>query len=262
MQLPKLSGSCDQTRPFIFAAADAAYFDAHGKSLINSVIQHTDYNIHLHIYNPIQHQIDLCQSMPRVSVSWEVIDLEEFHDIATEWLNKQHFVNLRQHQMYNKGHQFGRTFLTDLIIKTYYASVRFIRLNELLTTGQRCLALDVDGLVRAPFSMVLPHDTTTNVYLYQKKSGEHLAGAILLNANSKPFLSAFANEITDCINNNDIYWFMDQLVLDHVVVNYTRQILPVSYIDWEMNSQSAIWSAKGKRKEYELFKAEQRKYIL
>jgi len=110
--------------------------------------------------------------------------------------------------------------------------------------------------------MVLPHDVTTNVYLYQKKSGEHLAGAILLNANSKPFLTAFAYEVTECINNNDIYWFMDQLVLDHVVVNYIRQILPVSYIDWEMNPQSAIWSAKGKRKDYIQFKNEQQKYIL
>ena len=35
----------------------------------------------------------------------------------------------------------------------------------------------------------------------------------------------------------------------------------MSYIDWAMKSDSAIWSAKGKRKELDVFKQEQRKYL-
>jgi hypothetical protein len=35
----------------------------------------------------------------------------------------------------------------------------------------------------------------------------------------------------------------------------------MSYIDWAMRGESAIWSAKGKRKELEIFKEEQRKYL-
>jgi hypothetical protein len=35
----------------------------------------------------------------------------------------------------------------------------------------------------------------------------------------------------------------------------------MSYIDWAMREDSAIWSAKGKRKELEIFKKEQDKYL-
>jgi hypothetical protein len=35
----------------------------------------------------------------------------------------------------------------------------------------------------------------------------------------------------------------------------------MSYIDWAMRAESAIWSAKGKRKELDIFKNEQQKYL-
>jgi hypothetical protein len=51
------------------------------------------------------------------------------------------------------------------------------------------------------------------------------------------------------------------LILDQLVPLYQKGLLPMSYIDWAMRDESAIWSAKGKRKELEIFKEEQRKYL-
>jgi hypothetical protein len=53
---------------------------------------------------------------------------------------------------------------------------------------------------------------------------------------------------------------LDQVVLDQLVPKFNKGLLPMSYIDWAMRADSAIWSAKGKRKELAVFQQEQAKY--
>jgi hypothetical protein len=67
--------------------------------------------------------------------------------------------------------------------------------------------------------------------------------------------------LRSAIEQDDIYWFLDQVLLDQLVPQYNKGLLPMSYIDWAMRAESAIWSAKGKRKELDIFKQEQRKYL-
>ena len=115
--------------------------------------------------------------------------------------------------------------------------------------------------MRAPFDNQLgPAD----FYLYEKpKDGTHLAGALLFNgtAGSHEFIQNYARRLRSAIEQDDIYWFLDQVILDQLVTQYHKGLLPMSYIDWAMRNESAIWSAKGKRKELEVFKQEQRKYL-
>jgi hypothetical protein len=59
----------------------------------------------------------------------------------------------------------------------------------------------------------------------------------------------------------ELYWFLDQLILDQIVPKYRKGLLPMSYIDWAMKPESPIWSAKGPRKELDIFKKEQQKYL-
>ena len=260
MLIPDLQGTFLQHHDFIYTAADSKYFDDHGKALINSVLKNTNYGIHIHLYNPLKEQLEWC-NQDRVSVSYETIDLSIFSIIADEWLHKEEFENQRQKQMFDKGKIIGKPFLEDLITKTYYACCRFTRLNQLYTSDTiKCLSIDVDGLVRKNFSMIL--DSNNDFYLYKKKSNEHLAGAILFNKNSLRFLHDYSRNIKKKIENNDIYWFMDQVVLDKIAPKYNPGTLPISYIDWEMADDSSIWSAKGKRKFIQLFTDEQKKYIV
>jgi hypothetical protein len=261
MKMPPLLGNLDQDRFFIYAAADTVYFDLHAKPLIKSIITNTpEFGVHVHIYNPRPDQVDFCRNIDGVTCSYETTTESEFQHAADYWLSRTQFVNDRQQQMFKKGQKQGRSELLTLIKQTYYACTRFVRLAELLRPGQRCLSIDVDGLVRGQFTDQLgPQD----FYLYEKpKDGTHLAGAILFNGTdgSHRFLQEYAGRLRSSIGEDDLYWFLDQVVLDQLVPQYHKGLLPMSYIDWAMRDESAIWSAKGKRKELEVFKQEQGKY--
>ena len=243
MKLPPLLGNLDQNKFFIYAAADTVYFDLHARPLIKSIIANTpQYGVHIHIYNPRQDQIDFCRSYSTVTCTYEHLNYEDFE------------------KMYKKGRTQSRAEFVKLVQQTYYACMRFVRLAELLRPGQRCLSIDVDGLVRGQFSDELGSE---DFYLYEKpKDGTHLAGAILFNgkAGSHEFLQEYARRLQKSIGEDDLYWFLDQVILDQLVPNYKKGLLPMSYIDWAMRPESSIWSAKGKRKELDIFKQEQSKY--
>jgi hypothetical protein len=261
MNLPPLQGNLTQSDFFIYAAADSVYFETHGKPLINSVIKNTSIGIHLHIYDPTEQQLKFCTDLPRVSFTYEYTNPVDFQLATDYWSNRTEFTNDRQRQMFKKGQVRGQDELNKLIRQTYYACMRFVRLAEILPRGQRCLSIDVDGLVRAPFEYALPGDC--DFFLYEKpKDGTHLAGAVLFNGTdgADNFLREYANQLRTSINENDLYWFLDQLVLDQIVPKYCKGLLPMSYIDWAMRAESPIWSAKGPRKELDIFKNEQRKY--
>lgn len=261
MNLPPLLGNLDQLNFFVYAAADTVYFDLHARPLINSITTNTpNYGVHIHIYNPTPDQLNFCRSRPGVTCTYEQLDDQGFQQAADYWLTRSTFSNERQQQMHKKGQKLGREELLKLIRQTYYACGRFVRLAELLRPGQRCLSIDVDGLVRRPFTDQLGVE---DFYLYEKpKDGTHLAGAILFNgtAGSHNFLQEYACRLRASIDQNDLYWFLDQHILDQLVVNYHKGLLPMSYIDWAMRAESSIWSAKGKRKELDIFKQEQQKY--
>jgi hypothetical protein len=262
MKMPPLLGNLDQSNFFIYAAADTVYFDLHARPLINSIIANTpEFGVHLHIYNPRPDQINFCRGLAGVTCSYENLDEKVFEQVVDYWLSKTHFENDRQRQMWKKGQKQGRNDLGVLIRQTYYACARFVRLAELLRSGQRCLSIDVDGLVRGQFADQLG---AQDFYLYEKpKDGTHLAGAVLFNGTtgSHDFLQEYAKQLQSSISQDDLYWFLDQVILDQLVPKYHKGLLPMSYIDWAMRDESAIWSAKGKRKELDIFKQEQRKYL-
>lgn len=258
--MPPLEGKLAQDKFFLYAAADPVYFDIHARPLIRSVRANTpDYGVHIHIYNPRPDQIDFC-NQAGVSCTYEHLDQINWAEIAQYWINRTVFENPRQQQMSKKARVGGSVEAEKLIRQTYYACARFVRLAQVLQLGQRCLAIDVDGLVRGPFG----HDLgQSDFYLYEKpKDGTHLAGAVLFNGRprSHDFLQHYAGDLKSSIEKNDLYWFLDQVILDRLVPLYRKGLLPMSYIDWAMRSESAIWSAKGKRKELDIFKNEQRKY--
>lgn len=258
--MPPLQGKLSQDGFFLFAAADPVYFDTHARPLIRSARTNTpDQGVHIHIYNPRQDQIDFC-NQPGVSCTYEYTDSIDWNAITQYWQTRSSFENERQRQMYKKGQTLGGAELQQLIKQTYYACARFVRLAEILPIGQRCLAIDVDGLVRKPFANQLGG---ADFYLYEKpKDGTHLAGAMLFNGlqGSTNFLQHYARELQTSIEANDLYWFLDQFVLDRLVPLYRKGLLPMSYIDWAMRPESSIWSAKGKRKELDIFRQEQAKY--
>ena len=269
MIIPPLQGKLKQDSFFIYAAADSNYFDQFGRALINSITCNTqDTGIHLHLYNPTADQIDFCQNKPKVSVTWEEFTQADLQPAVDYWsrLDLPEPDASRRTKMLCMKQFADSDDVARWIHKTYYACMRFVRLAELVTEPQRFLAIDVDGLVRKSFAQKFADDSNYDFYLYQKmKKGlpsGHLAGSILYT--EKPaalnFIQTMGNQIRQEIVKDNIYWFLDQHVLDDVNTKYRRGLLPIDYIDWHMKPASAIWTAKGKRKELEVFKNELRKY--
>lgn len=267
MKLPPLEGELDQNEFFVYAAADSVYFDTHAIPLINSIISNTAYGVHIHIYNPTEQQIDFCKRSQRVSVSWETFDRLLFESAVCSWARADlcdESLSRRNRMLGIKVVDRSKSLQDNLEIwlkKTYYACVRFIRLAELLKKPVPFLAIDVDGIVRNSFTYEF--DDEKDFYLHAKEKGGHLAGAVLgtTSRRSIEFVQDLADSLSAEFEKDNIYWFLDQTCIDAIVHKYNKGYLPLSYIDWYMKSDSAIWSAKGKRKELEIFKREQMKYI-
>lgn len=273
MILPELQGSLSQRDFFIYVAADHDYFERYGVPLINSVLRNTMHGVHAHIYDPAPQDLSFCQQ-DRVSVSWEHTAPSQFDSAYGRWSRtdliepeasrKQKMLGLKQfHQNQD---------LELWIRKTYYACMRFVRLAQLLEHPRRLLEIDIDGIVRAPFQTRFDDDDACDIYLYEKHKLDkrtrertftgHLAGSILIT--DKPtawqFVQDLGHMIRREIEQDNTYWFLDQHSLDATVIAYRKGVLPQTYIDWHMGPDSAIWTAKGKRKDLEIFQSELAKY--
>lgn len=273
MILPPLQGHIDQQDFFVYVAADRAYFEKFGIPLINSVIRNTTHGIHVHIYDPTSANLEFCRQA-RVSVSWENTSKNQFDTAIHMWsrndlpepymARKQKMLGLKQFQ--------DNENLASWIRKTYYACMRFVRLAELLDRPRRLLEIDIDGIVRSSFATRFDNDADHDIYIYEKSKRDkitgqlrvtgHLAGSILFTdkSSSMRFAQDLGTEIKAEIENDNLYWFLDQDSLDRVIVNYRKGILPLSYIDWHMNPASAIWTAKGRRKDLAVFQRELDRY--
>lgn len=274
MIIPNIQGLLNQQDFFIYAAGDSTYFQRFGIPLINSVVRNTDFGVHLHVYNPEPAQLDWLNDAPRTSFTYERFDRKIFADAIKFWnrpdLPEPHLgrriktIGLKQYS--------DSADITAWIFKTYYACMRFVRLADIITQPRRFLAIDIDGLVRANFPTQFADDAANDIYLYEKekldkktgviRKNGHLAGAILYT--DKPqalkFIQHMAKIIRAEIEDENIYWFLDQNTLDAIIPHYRRGILPMDYIDWKMMPHSPIWTAKGPRKDLHVFVNELKKY--
>ncbi len=262
MLLPPIQGTFKQDKFFIYVAADTAYFDRFGRSLINSVMRNTDFGVHVHLYNPTDSQLEFIKNNHRTSATWEITASDQFDSAVKFWSQPtlpEPYASRRNKMLGLK--QFSDSAdLANWIRKTYYACMRFVRLAEFVTVPRAFLEIDIDGIVRKPF--VTKFNDRKDFYLYQKDKGGHLAGSILYTdtERSLDFVKDLGQRIQQQIEQDNLYWFLDQHCLDDSVKSFDRGLLPISYVDWHMKPDSAIWSAKGKRKELEVFKQEQNKY--
>jgi len=258
MIITPLQGKLDHTDFFIYGACDEKYFDEFGRVLIKSIRQNSDNNIHLHLFNPRQDQLDFCQKN-KISVSYESISLDSFQTAADKWQGEMsnELDILRQKRILNAMGKGGDKSILERMQKTYFACARFIRLEELLQTSQSVFSMDVDAIVRKKIPL-LPAGPD----LYIRRNRQFLAGGIYLTgtADSKKFLNQYATILRKNLQEDQIYWSLDQDILDVIVGRFRYAELPFAYIDWEMKNSSFIWTAKGTRKNLKIFVEEKLKY--
>ena len=259
MRIPQLNGKLSHSDFFIFAACDQHYFDDFAPSLVNSIKTNTDHGVHLHIFNPRQDQLDFCDKNG-VSASFEHVSLDLFAVAADKWVKEHTEEPLKSQRLrtitaMSKGKDVS---IQDRMRKTYYACARFIRLQELLI-NQDFFAIDVDALVRKPIE--ISKDKDFHIHYIAGKKARFLAGGIYGCSRSLNFLAEYSRELKKYLVEDYIYWGLDQDILDQIVPRYAWNQLPETYIDWNMRVDSAVWTAKGTRKDLQVFLNEKKKYI-
>jgi len=265
MILPPLQGNLDQPGFFIYAAGDSEYFKDFGPALIGSVQRNTNIGLHLHLYNPTPEQIKYCRSQDRVSVTFESVPLELFEPATRPWLVEssnptQQDQRKRMLTAMSKGHDPS---IQHRLQRTYFACARFIRLQQLIRPTMSVLAIDIDAVVRKNLP-VLSNMQDFYIHHISGRKARYLAGGIYLTgaAGGYEFLREYARTLQQQIERDLWYWGIDQDVLDAIVPRYRWDQLPYELIDWEMLDRSCIWTAKGTRKDLEVFKNEQKQYTL
>ena len=255
MKLPPITGTCNQTEFFIYAACDVGYFDCFGREFIASIKQNTTAGIHIHLFNPRQDQIDYCLDQ-QATVTWESVPLALFESAATTQLEPTQLA-----RTVNAMSKSEDQHLIERLQKTYYACARFVRLQEIFTDTVPVLELDIDAVVRRPIDQ-LPADCDLHIHHITGKNARYLAGGLWLNActRANKFLIDYARQLRFYLESDYIYWGLDQDLLDSIVPKFDHKQLPASYIDWNMNPDSTVWTAKGTRKNLKIFVNEQQKY--
>lgn len=262
MILPQLLGSLPSTDFFIYSACDQDYFDQFAGALINSIRANSPNNLHLHIFNPRQDQLDHCAAQSGLSVSYEHVTSDLFDAAAARWSRPvEDAVSQSQlqrtHSAMHKGQDIN---LQHRMQKTYYACARFIRLAQLAGSAS-FMSMDVDAVVRG---MIPRLSGQHDFYLHQITGAKArvLAGGMYVNAQgrSTQFLNHYAQQLQQNLCADKIYWGLDQDILDQIVPEYECGDLPISMIDWNMRPDSVIWTAKGTRKDLPQFMAEQQRY--
>jgi hypothetical protein len=263
MLMSELHGKCTQSQFFIYTACDTNYFAEFGQALVISILRNSTAGIHVHLYNPSTNQLAWCEAHPRLSTTWEWVDLDLFATAATAWsVEPTDPVRLDQYRRTQTAmSKSNDRNIQQRMQRTYYACARFIRLQQMILPGAQVLAIDSDAVVR---SSVPELPATVDFYLHHisGRKARYLAGGLYLTgtAGSHGFLNSYANVLSQAIAQDHLYWGLDQDVLNNIVPRYQHGQLPTSYIDWEMRADSFVWTAKGRRKDLAVFVNELKKY--
>lgn len=262
MQLPQVFGSINQQSFFVYVACDQTYFDRFAKALVNSVLTNTTVGIHIHVFNPTDDTLLLYKNVSRVSMSYEYFNSAIFQNAVDFWSAKdnQEANPSKYYRITKSMRKRGDTDLLSCMVKTYYTCARFVRLEQLTSVNDSFFAMDIDAVIRK--NLTLPEDDNS-IYVHKTYDKYRVpAGALLLKGDpvSRKFLKEYSNTITRLFNLDYIYWSMDQEILTKLVDNYTIGVLDSKFIDWDMDSDSIVWTAKGIRKNWQRFTEEQQLY--
>lgn len=264
MILPNIEGNFPNYDTTFFISADDNYFNLYGKSLINSIRQYFSYPIHFHLYNPSENTKKFCNTN-NISFTYEMFNqslVDQAFNIYKNPIQDLEF-SRRRSKMIKIGENIEK--IHHELVRTYYACTRFIRLDQLLKKPTYVIMLDTDSLVRKFFS--LPK-SNYDIHIFEKTHKkhvpykQHLASTIFYTGThaSRQLICDHAKLILKEYEKNTFYWFLDQETLDLSIQKYRKNPLSQEFVDFDMNVDSYIWCAKGKRKFEEKWIKESVKY--
>ena len=231
--LPKLEGDVpdvERDDRVIFFVADNAYFWDHARILLASIAhQSPGAKCHVHVVNPdsnVEGAVDAVRTaLPGLSYSHEQVD-------------------------------FGTR--DEAHIRTYYASIRFVRLAEIFALAPATyLCIDSDCIVRGDVAVapLEAGDVGIRLRYSDVPHASVAAGALVLRptAAAARFAGRIAELISSVLETGEAAWFLDQVVLSQTVrelnhgeVRFAQ--IDMTFVDWFFRDEALIWTGKGPRK--------------
>lgn len=150
---------------------------------------------------------------------------------------------------------------SDSDYKTYYASARFLLINELLHKYTReIFCLDADSLIINPFDNNFTDKAEADICLVRRDiEGEKRAnlkvatGSIYVRTtpNSKKFFNYLSKNLLLRIECGNLPWFTDQVLFSEQMEATTATAvrnIKRKYADWNFSLNSIVWAGKGESK--------------
>jgi hypothetical protein len=246
--IPDLQGTKPVGSDVIYFSCNKDYYYRFGVPLINSIIHTVDFLcIHIHL---VLKPEDICNinitRHGRITYTHEVINNEFLSNIPIN------------HSRINEGKVIWNTDNElDVIEKTYYASARFMRLDELFTDSQYIFQIDCDSILRNKFTQNDYRRLTADVRLMPKPKDPDviIASSVCLGQGTtgKEFRSLFSQKLKDAFATG-AYWYVDQDVLKEVAATTEWKTIPFVWNSWKIATYDFFITGKGDRKDKDKFK--------
>jgi len=230
---PAESGS----RVTVFACMDSSYCSQYFGSLVASMRESApDANLHIHVVNPPE------SLSRRLEAAKQLMGPDRF-SYGTEKVTLTSFSPEER--------------------KTYYASIRFVRLAELMRACPGVyFVMDADNVVRGDISRCAGLMSRCDVMIRNRFSlRPHLAvaacGILLADSDAaRAFMDRTAAYIMNAFRTREIAWFLDQIALTTAMrgeglgppAGLRVAQLPRALLDWDFAEESLVWTGKGRRR--------------
>lgn len=146
--------------------------------------------------------------------------------------------------------------------RIYYANARFVRFSQIChAVSTTYFLLDADSIVRGSLLGLLDLARTNDIVIRRRMredpAKQLMAGGIVVSPTlrGREFTARIANEIQENISSGAAYWSMDQITISSVFQQMKKEEnvlkvgeLPLSYLDWNFDDKSQIWTGKGDSK--------------
>ncbi len=221
----------------VMASCDAAYLESHGPAFVasNALVSNS---IHVHLMEqPSMRQISLAK-LNSLRLRYNAIASGSRMTFSIETLQVP------------KG-------ISSEMLRTYYASNRFMVAPRLLQPGAAMYLSDIDSIFLAKMKRL---DVDIGLFLRDslpgtvgwEELGTKVAAGLVYYSGSEGSRE-FANKVYNNLNTNGLVWFTDQVSLYQAYTYYEKKLkfhrFDMSIMDWEFRDGSPIWTGKGTRKD-------------
>lgn len=212
------------TKPVVYAACDSYYFISHAEAFIFSA-NSAKKDVHIHCINPTQEVYTMAILIAN-SVSVNVTYSFSDYDLSG---------------------------MDDETKRTYYACARFLYLPYILQEAKNVLTLDIDCVILKDFKFptkpigYFPREPLQGTVGWEREGSKVAAGVLYLDRKALNV----ADEIAKYIRNNPLRWFVDQRAIHETLQRVSddyKFVFDKTFMDWDFEDTSVIWTGKGNRK--------------